>query len=81
VTQHVAIRPPPAFTPRGLRREDAAAYIGVSPSKFDQWVERGVMPKPKRVDRIVLWDRKALDAAFVVQEDGDPRDQVDGFFG
>ena len=81
MTQHVAIRPPPAFTPRGLRREDAAAYIGVSPSKFDQWVERGVMPKPKRVDRIVLWDRKALDAAFDALDDGATDDQVDGFFG
>jgi predicted DNA-binding transcriptional regulator AlpA len=52
------------LTPRGLRRDDAAAYVGVSPSKFDDWVNRGVMPKPKRIDRIVVWDRIELDAVF-----------------
>lgn len=50
--------------PRGLRREAAAAYIGVSPTKFDEWVGDGRMPKPKRVDNCVIWDRRALDAAF-----------------
>jgi hypothetical protein len=50
--------------PRGLRRPDAAAYIGVSPAKFDQWVERGIMPKPKRQDGVVVWDRLKLDLAF-----------------
>jgi predicted DNA-binding transcriptional regulator AlpA len=42
----------------------AAAYVGVSPSKFDELVSRGVMPKPKRIDRLVIWDRYQLDAAF-----------------
>jgi predicted DNA-binding transcriptional regulator AlpA len=50
--------------PRGLRRETAAAYVGVSPSKFDEWVNDGRMPKPKRVDGCVVWDRFALDQAF-----------------
>jgi predicted DNA-binding transcriptional regulator AlpA len=49
---------------RGLRRDDAAAYVGVSPSKFDQLVADGRMPKPKRVDGCVIWDRRRLDAAF-----------------
>lgn len=52
------------FQRRGLRREDAAAYIGVSPSKFDDWVRRQLMPNPKRQDGVVVWDRFALDAAF-----------------
>lgn len=53
------------YTPRrGLRRDDAALYIGVSPSKFDQMVADGRMPKPKRVDGCVIWDRMRLDAAF-----------------
>lgn len=50
--------------PRGLRRESAAAYVGVSASKFDEWVNDGRMPKPKRVDGCTIWDRRALDEAF-----------------
>jgi predicted DNA-binding transcriptional regulator AlpA len=49
---------------RGLRRTEAAAFIGVSPTKFDEWVGKGIMPKPKRQDGIVVWDMMALDAAF-----------------
>lgn len=49
---------------RGLRRTEAAAFIGVSPTKFDDWVENGIMPKPKRQDGVVVWDIVALDAAF-----------------
>ena len=52
------------FPPRGLRREWAAEYVGVSPSKFDEWVKGGVMPDPVRRGRCVIWDRKALDRAF-----------------
>lgn len=49
---------------RGLRREEAAAYVGVSPTKFDDWVERKLMPKPKRIDGVVVWDRFQLDIYF-----------------
>lgn len=55
---------PGVCAPRGLRREAAAAYVGVSASKFDQWVAAGVMPQPKRRDGVVIWDRRALDTAF-----------------
>ncbi len=30
-----------AIQPRGLRRIEAASYIGVSPTKFDEMVRRG----------------------------------------
>jgi hypothetical protein len=60
--------------PRGLRREAAADYIGVSATKFDDWVARGIMPKPKRQDGVVVWDRLALDAAFDdLPSDGEQR--------
>lgn len=49
---------------RGLRREEAALYIGVSPSKFDSMVEAGEMPKPKRFGGCVVWDVRKLDLAF-----------------
>ena len=38
-----------AYAPRGLRREEAARYIGVGASKFDQMVADRQMPKPKKV--------------------------------
>lgn len=56
---------------RGLARVHAAIYIGVSPSKFDEMVDDGRMPKPKCVDRRRVWDRHALDAAFDALPDAD----------
>lgn len=55
---------PKTFPPRGLSREDAAWYIGIGPTKFDELVKRRLMPRPKRIDGRVVWDRLALDAAF-----------------
>ena len=49
---------------RALRRADAALYAGVSPSKFDDLVADGRLPKAVRVDRCLLWDIRALDAAL-----------------
>ena len=49
---------------RGLRRESAAAYVGLSPSKFDELVGDGRMPRPSRVDGCVIWDIRKLDLAF-----------------
>lgn len=53
-----------AYPPRGLSREEAARYIGVGTTKFDQLVEKRLMPRPKRIDGRVIWDRLAVDAAF-----------------
>jgi predicted DNA-binding transcriptional regulator AlpA len=53
-----------AYPPRGMRAPRAAAYVGVSPSTFLTLVSDGLMPKPKRVRGMVLWDRFELDAAF-----------------
>lgn len=50
------------YAPRLLRRERAAGYLGVSPSKFDQLVAIGVLPPPKRLATISAWDRADLDA-------------------
>lgn len=55
---------PLALPPRGLSRVEAAAYIGVSPTKFDELVHDGRMPRPKRIDARTVWDRKQLDLAF-----------------
>ena len=49
---------------RGLRRVEAAVYIGVSPTKFDELVKDGRMPRPKRIDTVAVWDVRNLDLAF-----------------
>lgn len=56
--------------PRGLRREQAASYVGVSASKFWELVAEGRMPRPFNVDGCVLWDIHDLDAAFDALKDG-----------
>jgi hypothetical protein len=59
--------------PRGLSREEAAEYIGVSASLFDRLVEDGRMPRPKAINSRVVWDRQRLDVAFDVLPDrGEP---------
>lgn len=65
---------PASLPPRGLDREQAAAYIGVSPSLFDQMVMDGSMPKSKRVRGRRIWDRLKLDSAFnaLPGDDGEP---------
>lgn len=55
---------PHTLLPRGLSREEAAEYIGVGASKFDQMVADGRMPQPKVIDARRVWDRHRLDSAF-----------------
>lgn len=55
---------PAALPWRGMDREQAAAYIGISPSLFDEMVEDGRMPKPKLLNGRVVWDIRRLDLAF-----------------
>lgn len=50
--------------PRGLRRAQAAAYLGISPSHFDKQREAGTIPPPKNLFGVLVWDRKQLDALF-----------------
>jgi predicted DNA-binding transcriptional regulator AlpA len=45
-------------------RDEAARYVGVGATKFDEMVSDGRMPRPKRVDGRVIWDRLRIEAAF-----------------
>jgi predicted DNA-binding transcriptional regulator AlpA len=54
----------PNMLPRGLSRKQAADYIGVSPSLFDEMVKDCRMPPPKRINARTVWDVRQLDAAF-----------------
>jgi predicted DNA-binding transcriptional regulator AlpA len=55
---------PISCPPRGLSRPESAAYIGVSPTLFDEMVGDGRMPQPKVINSRVVWDRHQLDLAF-----------------
>jgi predicted DNA-binding transcriptional regulator AlpA len=55
---------PTSCPPRGLSRLESAAYIGVSPTLFDEMVRDGRMPQPKVINSRVVWDRHQLDPAF-----------------
>lgn len=63
--------------PRGLSRSEAAAYLGISPSLFDQMVKDGRMPPPKRINSRTVWDRRRLDEAFEELPDGAERNPWD----
>lgn len=68
-----------AWAPLGLSREQAARHVGVGITKFDEMVADGRMPRPKRIDGRVIWDRRAVEAAFSdLPEDGadNPWDRV-----
>jgi predicted DNA-binding transcriptional regulator AlpA len=57
---------------RGLRRVEAAIYVGISPTKFDEMVKDGRMPRPKRIDGAAVWDQRWLDLAFeALPDEGD----------
>jgi hypothetical protein len=69
---------PRSLPPRGLCRVEAAAYVGVSPSLFDQMVKDGRMPKAKHINSRMVWDRLMLDLAFeALPDDGEGRNPWD----
>ena len=71
-------RLPLSLTPRGLSRGQAAEYIGVGVTKFDEMVDDGRMPRPKRIDGRLVWDRVKLDAAFdELDDDIRPKNEWD----
>jgi hypothetical protein len=54
---------PPSLAPRGLSREEAAAYAGCKTiSSFKERVRKGLLPKS--IPGTHTWDRKAIDAAL-----------------
>jgi hypothetical protein len=57
-----------AIQPRGLRRADAARYLGISPSHFDAQRKAREIPAPRQILGVVLYDRHELDSIF----DGQP---------
>ena len=52
------IRPVPR---RGLSRVEAAMYIGISPTKFDELRTSGRISPPRLIDGRKVWDVRDLD--------------------
>ena len=69
---------PASLPPRGLSREQAAEYVGVSPSHFDKYVRKRAMPPAKRLGSRKVWDRKQLDVAFDALDAESAWNDVDG---
>lgn len=67
---------PPTLAPRLIGREAAAAYVSVSPTKFDEMIKDGRMPPARMLGgRRRAWDVRELDAAVdrlpIAGEDSD----------
>ncbi len=69
-----------AYPPRGLSREEAARYVGVGTTKFEQMVSDGRMPRPKRIDGRLVWDRLQIEAAFSDLPDDSRANPLDRMF-
>jgi predicted DNA-binding transcriptional regulator AlpA len=56
---------PDATMPRrALSHVEAARYVGIGTTKFDEMIKDGRMPRPVPIDGRVLWDIRDLDAAW-----------------
>jgi predicted DNA-binding transcriptional regulator AlpA len=55
------VRPVPR---RGLSRNEAAMYFGISTSTFDRLLAENRIPKPRRIGERKIWDVRELDVAF-----------------
>jgi len=53
-----------------LRRDEAAASVAVSPTKWDEWVADGRMPKGIKIDGVVLWDCNEVREAWEKLREG-----------
>jgi len=62
-----------AYPPRLLRADRAAAYLSMGERTFLRLVAEGKLPKPKRLNGVVAWDRYRLDA-YVDDADDDIAD-------
>lgn len=60
------------ITPRGLSRAQAASYVGLGTTFFDQKVADGTFPKSFKIGSRTLWDIRKLDVAFDSLDDSVP---------
>jgi predicted DNA-binding transcriptional regulator AlpA len=75
VTRSTALSTVQPIPRRGLSRDEAAMYVGISASKFDELVRDRRMPTPKRIDGRKVWDIRDLDVAFDALPGENPQSQ------
>jgi predicted DNA-binding transcriptional regulator AlpA len=49
---------------RGLSRHEAAQYVGIGTTLFDQLVEKGILPPCRKLAGRTLWDLRQVDRAM-----------------
>jgi excisionase family DNA binding protein len=64
---------------RGLSRQEAARYVGISTTTFDKLVHEGNMPEPFRIGSRTIWDLRKLDLAFDVLSGPEEADSFAGW--
>lgn len=68
----IALSPRDRSIPRfALRRDEAAASLGISESTFDKWIELRRMPPGRKIDGVVLWDTQEIREGWNRLKDGD----------
>lgn len=67
---------PEGALPLGLSRVQAAVFVGVSPTTFDQMVENGSMPKAFRVGSRAIWSRRRVEEYFAALDKEDAVDDA-----
>ena len=65
-------KPSHSISPRGLRADDAAAYLGMGKTKFLELVSKGMIPRAVIIDGMKVWDRFDLDAVFDAAKEDTP---------
>jgi hypothetical protein len=67
-----AVLPHDRSIPRfALRCDEAAASVGVSPTKFREWEADGRMPRGRKIDGVVLYDTQEVFDAWRRLRDGE----------
>ena len=56
-----AVNPNKTHLKRGFNRSEAANYIGIGTTKFDDLVNQRRMPQPREIDKRAVWDAYELD--------------------
>lgn len=65
---------------RGLNRLEAAVYVGIGITKFDELVKHKRMPPPRLVDNAQVWDRRELDIYFDALPSGEVERPAGNYF-
>ena len=65
----------PLINARGLRADNAAAYLGMGKTKFLELVDNGTIPRPATLGGIRIWDRFDLDAVLEAAKEDTPSER------